>query len=242
MTTIVSGGSGNLAKVLKESHPEYLYLSRKEMDVTDRETVMSVFDREHPTMCIHLAANTDVAGCETNHDLAYSTNSIGCRNIADACIKYDTYVIYTSTDYVFDGEKGLYKEEDPPSPINYYGLTKLLGEFEIRHVPRHLIIRGTMKQDTGWRHPRVPDDIFQSLLHYSQYSWILFQLIKLNQTGIIHVGYDRYNLYEYAKSRRQDVEAIKRSDIKSVRLPGDCSLDITKLKSILNLELMPKPQ
>ena len=241
MTTIVTGGSGNLAEVLKKTHPEFRYLSKKEMDVTDRNQVLSIFENEKPSMCLHLAACTDVAACETNHELAYTVNTIGCRNIADACIKHDTYVIYSSTDYVFDGDKGLYIEEDPPNPINYYGLTKLLGEFEIRRVPRHLIIRGTMKQDVGWKHPRVPNDIHQSILLYSQYSWILSELIKKGLTGLIHVGDKRYNLYDYAKLRRPDVEPIKRSDIKSVALPPDCSLNTTKLRSILNLEFMPKP-
>ncbi len=241
MTTVVTGGSGNLARVLKGTRPEYKFLSRNDLDVTDRDAVLRVFDKERPAMCIHLAAITNVAACETDHEMAYSINTIGCRNVADACIEHRTYVVYTSTDYVFDGDKGMYKEDDPPNPINYYGLTKLLGEFEIRRVPKHLIIRGTMKQDTGWKHPKVPNDIYQSLLHYSQYSWILLQLIEKNITGLIHVGNKRYNLYEYAALRRADVEPIKRSDIKTVRLPGDCSLDVSKLSSILDLEMMPKP-
>jgi dTDP-4-dehydrorhamnose reductase len=236
MTTIVTGGTGGLGSVLKRLHPEFECLSHQELDVTNPVSVNDTFDKFEPEVCIHLAAETDVAGCEQDHPNAYRINTLGCRHVADACIEHSTRAIYTSTDYVFDGTTGMYKEEDPPNPINYYGLTKLLGEFEIRRVPNHLILRGTMKQDVGWKHPRVPDDMFQSILLYTQYAKILSKLIDLRTDGVIHVGDKRYSLFQFAKSRRPDVEPMKRADITTVKLPGDCSLDVSKLKSIMNVK------
>jgi dTDP-4-dehydrorhamnose reductase len=236
LTTIVTGGAGNLARVLREMFPDFVYFSRSEMDVTKADNVARSFSKYKPTTCIHLAANTDVAGCEKDHQMAYAVNTLGCRHVADACLQNSTYLVYSSTDYVFDGEQGLYSEEDPPNPINYYGLSKLLGEFEVRRVPKHLIVRGTMKQDESWKHPKVPDDMYQSLLLYSQFAKILASLIQHQVTGLVNVGYERYNLFEFAKRRRPDIEPIKRADITSVRLPRDCSLDVTKLRSIIDLD------
>ena len=61
-------------------------------------------------------------------------------------------------------------------------------------------------------------------------------LIQHQVTGLVNVGYERYNLFEFAKRRRPDIEPIKRADITSVRLPRDCSLDVTKLRSIIDLD------
>ncbi|MHA1247406.1 MAG: SDR family oxidoreductase [Candidatus Thorarchaeota archaeon] len=236
LSTIVTGGKGNLASYLRELKPDYVYLGRDVLDVTDVQSVKKVFEMHEPSVCIHLAANTDVAFCESNHEDAYQTNVVGTANIVDACIEHSTYLVFTSTDYVFDGLKGMYKEEDPPNPINYYGLTKLLAEYEVRRHQDHLIIRGTMKQTEGWKHPRVPNDMFQSLLFYDEYARIMLALVDRHATGIIHIGKERYNVYEVARKRNPRVLPIKRSDITSVALPQDCSLDVSKMKSIIDLE------
>lgn len=236
MNVIVTGGEGNLAKYIRELRPGFIYLGHSDLDVTDTDEVKSIFSEYNPDICIHLAANTDVAYCEREHKVAFQVNTLGTRNIAKACNEHETYLVYTSTDYVFDGEEGLYNESDPPNPVNYYGLTKLLGEYEAKCVSDYLIVRGTMKQTEGWKHPKVPDDMYESILFYDEFARILLRLVDLSESGIIHLGKKRYNLYQVAKSRRSDVSPIKVDDIKSVRLPKDCSLDVSKLKSIVNLE------
>jgi dTDP-4-dehydrorhamnose reductase len=77
--------------------------------------------------------------CELNPELVYEVNVKGVENIT----KYaECKIIYFSTDYVFDGRKGFYSEEDIPSPINYYGTTKLIAEeIVLRHSKDNVVLR-----------------------------------------------------------------------------------------------------
>jgi len=88
------------------------------------ETIMSI----KPEVIIHGAALTDVDRCEREMDLAYKMNVEGTRIVSEASKKAGSFLIYISTDYIFDGSRGRYKEGDDPHPLNYYGLTKLMGE------------------------------------------------------------------------------------------------------------------
>ncbi len=72
----------------------------------------------------------------------FSVNAIGPRNIATISKEIGATSIFISTDYVFDGFKNEpYTEDDNPSPINTYGISKLAGELYTRQNPKHYIIR-----------------------------------------------------------------------------------------------------
>ncbi len=87
---------------------------------------------------IHTAAYTDVDGCETDPEKAMRVNSEGTANLVAST---DAFVVYVSTDYVFDGTKTTpYLESDPPNPLSVYGTSKLAGEHAI-DVTRHAIVR-----------------------------------------------------------------------------------------------------
>jgi len=84
---------------------------------------------ERPSMVIHCAAWTDVDGCERDPGRAFQQNAQGARNVAAACAETGSGMVYISTDFVFDGEKGeAYTEFDPPNPLSAYGASKLAGE------------------------------------------------------------------------------------------------------------------
>jgi len=84
--------------------------------------------RIKPEIIIHSAALTDVDRCERERELAYKINVQGTRMVSEASKKAGSFLIYISTDYIFDGIRGRYKEGDDPHPLSYYGRTKLLGE------------------------------------------------------------------------------------------------------------------
>jgi dTDP-4-dehydrorhamnose reductase len=84
---------------------------------------------------------TDVDKCETNKELAWKINVEGTKNIVEAAHDAGSFLIYISTDYVFGGEKGLYKETDKPDPINYYGVTKLKAEEIVQTQAEYFIAR-----------------------------------------------------------------------------------------------------
>ena len=102
------------------------------LDISEEKSVNEVFDKTKPDAAVHAAALTDVDLCETNKQLALKINTAGTANIANACKQQGSFLVYISTDYVFDGEKGFYQETDPPAPIDYYGVTKLEGEEQVK--------------------------------------------------------------------------------------------------------------
>jgi dTDP-4-dehydrorhamnose reductase len=106
--------------------------STLELDITDSERIYKEVTRINPDIVIHTAAYTDVDGCEKNRDLAFRVNALGTRNIALACQRFDTELLYISTDYVFGGEKNEpYLEFDRPNPQSTYAKSKYWGELYI---------------------------------------------------------------------------------------------------------------
>jgi dTDP-4-dehydrorhamnose reductase len=113
-----------------------------QLDITNKAQVAEVFQEAAPDVVVHAATLTDVDKCEQNRELAWKINVEGTINIAQAAQACKAYLMYISTDYVFDGEKGNYTETDLPSPINYYGYTKLKAEEYVKKiVPLSCIVR-----------------------------------------------------------------------------------------------------
>lgn len=115
----------------------------RQLDITDADAVMRAIREERPQTVIHSAAYADVDGCERDPDKAYLVNALGTWNVATACREYDAAIVYVSTDFVFDGEKGEpYTEYDAGNPLGHYGGSKLAGERHVRELcPRHYIAR-----------------------------------------------------------------------------------------------------
>jgi dTDP-4-dehydrorhamnose reductase len=127
----VTGSTGMLGNDigLAFADVELAALTRNDFDITDLNNTVSRIREIRPDYLIHSAAYTDVDGSELNPETAYRVNGIGTRNVTMACEEIKCPVIYVSSDYVFDGTKELpYNEWDTTSPVNKYGLSKLMGE------------------------------------------------------------------------------------------------------------------
>ncbi len=231
---LVIGGTGNLGKEVKKLI-EAKFLSSDDLDIKKEGQVKKIFSKYKPDICFHLAAETDLNKCEKEKQHAFDINVKGTRYVVDQCIKYDTYLIYPSTDYVFDGEKGNYSEDDYPNPVNYYALTKLLGEYEVKGAKEHLITRGTMKERGKWKHTRAPTDMYESLLHYDEYAKLMIELVNKDAIGLYHLGNGRYSVYEWAREFDTTVKPTTLDEI-SFPLPKDVSLDTTKLEKIIDVK------
>ncbi len=122
---------------------ELIALDLPELDITDTCAVFDKISSERPEMVLHCAAYTDVDGCESGPNKAFRVNAFGAWNVASACQKSGAALLYVSTDFVFDGDKGEpYDEFDRPNPINAYGRSKFAGEEIVRSlVSRHFIVR-----------------------------------------------------------------------------------------------------
>ncbi len=139
---LVVGGSGLLgfkvAELAKREHKTYATynLRRTELqdcrlfklDKTDRSATLTLIDKLKPDVIIDTAALHNVDYCETHHEEAWKVNVEGTKNVAEGCEKVGAKMIFVSTDYVFDGKEGFYREEDAPTPLHYYAETKVEGE------------------------------------------------------------------------------------------------------------------
>ena len=147
MKVLVTGVNGQLGyEIFKElrnkGYNDILGVDRETMDITNREQVIKVISEYKPEVIFHCAAWTAVDKAEDEIDSCYDVNVNGTKYIAEAAKNIDTKVVYCSTDYVFDGTKeGYYNEEDTPNPQSVYGQTKYLGEEEVRRNPNHFITR-----------------------------------------------------------------------------------------------------
>ncbi|MEP6616714.1 MAG: SDR family oxidoreductase [Ginsengibacter sp.] len=112
------------------------------LDITEANQVESLFTSQQPGVVIHAAALGQPDFCEKNEDECRSTNIAGTENITASCKKINAFLVFLSTDFVFDGTKGPYHEEDQENPVNRYGQSKLAGELHIKNSGiHHAILR-----------------------------------------------------------------------------------------------------
>jgi len=103
-----------------------------ELDFTDTNMTGEVVQRYHPDIIVHAGAISKPDDCELNKSLAWRINTGGTMHLLAAAERLNAFFVYISTDFVFDGERGMYTEEDQPAPVNYYGQTKLEAEREVQ--------------------------------------------------------------------------------------------------------------
>jgi dTDP-4-dehydrorhamnose reductase len=140
---LITGGSGfvgqNLAEFFAPRHSVVTtYLNSPtahastalsiQLDVRDPDATLYAFERVAPDVVIHAAGNKNVRFCEDHPEEAYRVNAEGTRNVARACRIVGAKLLYLSTDWVFGGVDGNYKESDTPRPASVYGKSKLEGE------------------------------------------------------------------------------------------------------------------
>lgn len=143
---IVVGAGGQLANCISDianKDDNFIFLTHKDLDIADKDSVYKVIIKERPDVVINCAAYTNTTASEKNIKAAYEANSLGPMYLAHACKTADAKLIHISTDYVFDGKSNSpYKETDECHPINMYGLTKYFGEVGVlKENPSSIIIR-----------------------------------------------------------------------------------------------------
>jgi len=100
----------------------------EDLDITDAARVAEVFEKYRPDAVINTAAFTNVDACETNQEDCHKLNVDAVATLVSLCGKYNAHLVHLSTDFVFDGSKGPYREEDVPNPQSYYAQTKYDAE------------------------------------------------------------------------------------------------------------------
>lgn len=174
-TILVIGARGMLGRdltgVLLSSLPsdEIIGWDIEDMDIQKEEDTVFKIGEIRPDIVIHIAAYTDVDGCETNEEKAFSVNAEGARHVARAALKCQAKMVYLSTDYVFDGKRREpYLESDSPHPLNVYGRSKWKGEQYVQELLKDpLIVR------TQWLYGRYGKNFVTSVLQQAREKRIL---------------------------------------------------------------------
>lgn len=219
---LLTGGSGNLGRELMKLG-EFIAPTHQELDLEDDKLFLPI----KVDLIVHCGAFTIPIEADKFPHKCYNTNVLGTRRLS----KLGFPLLYISTEYVFDGEKGNYCEEDYPNPLNFYSLTKLLGEYEAIALGGK-VVRGMFKP-RPYRHKEVFTDQYTSGDYADVMAKELMLVIKNYDLlpPIIHIGFERKSTFELAKQTIEPVP-ISIDSIKNIRLPKDTSLNTTKWKEL----------
>ncbi len=190
-----------------------------QMDLDDLDGLERIFQQAHPEFVIHLAALADVMTAEREPERATAVNVAATSRIARLCELYDARLLFVSTEYVFDGQRGLYREHEPPNPVTQYGRTKWQAEQEVAKLTtgwsilRTSIVYGwpqpgqrnyapllveSLRQ--GQPRPASPD-VYRTPVYVDHLADAIAKIADRNLTGILHVaGADWVSMYDFALS------------------------------------------
>ena len=213
---LITGGNGQLAQSfssLFNSKFQIQSLGRHQLDITKKNEVELIKDQFQPDIILNCAAYTDVDGSENNFQIANRVNAEAMNNLL---VNFKGIFIHISTDYIFNGKNGPYKEDDSADPINKYGLSKLNGEKIAQSLSNNLfIIRANVIFDINFKSSFL-DWIINSLKQNKSISvvndqignpiWsedlakIIYKLITNEKPGVYHAGTDKLiSRYKFAQ-------------------------------------------
>lgn len=230
MKVLVTGGSGLLGKNIKKVRGGWYYPSHKSFDVTN-ERQMQDYLNDHKfsedDLILHCAAFTGIKECENMKHMARIVNVTGTENVIKSAFKKNIFVIYISTDYVFKGKQGNYKEGDRTEPTTYYGLTKWEPEKFVLEYGKSTIIRTSFIQGDEWPHPAAFEDKYSSFVKVDKLVKALIKIVedKNRPLGLLHVGGKRKSFYEMAQSINPEISKISLKDL-NLDIPPDTSLNV----------------
>jgi len=233
---LMSGGSGLLGRYISAIDPNIIAPKHSEMDVLDVESIVRHIDKHQPKVFLHCAAFTSPPKCDQDPIKAIQNNIIGTANVTQVCSKKGVRLIYVSTDYVFRGYKGMYKEDDELLPQNKYAWSKLGGECAVRLYDNSLIIRTSFCPEV-FAYEKAFIDHFTSRDSVVVIAKMIYSLVtNLKANGIVHVGTERKTVKDLAiKLGKKNIGDLKREEVPFV-VPYDTSLDTSKLKKYIKNE------
>ncbi len=194
---IIATGKG--AGRLNYQHSNLQYTT---LDFTSEDNVKEVLQKHRPNVIIHAGAMSKPDECELDKEQAYLTNVMSTRYLLKQAGLFKSFFIFVSTDFIFDGEKGMYKEDDETGPVNYYGETKLLAEREVKKyafkwtIVRTVLVYGNPKSGRDniltvvakslqkGESPRIFDDQLRTPTYVEDLANAIKTIVENNATGI----------------------------------------------------------
>tara|TARA_B100000780_G_C21075879_1_gene433076 strand:- start:637 stop:1344 length:708 start_codon:yes stop_codon:yes gene_type:complete len=230
---VITGGTGRFGKILKKdkNKNKLLFPDRKILDITNFKKIQKYLSKIKPDILVHLAGLSRPMDIhEKDIKKSIDLNIIGTANITKACEERNIKLIYFSTNYVYPGKKGNYKENDNLLPVNNYAWSKLGGEASVQLYKNSLILRVCMTEKP-FIHNVAFSNVITSFMYHEDVVKILFKLI--NKTGIINIGGPKMSVYNFAKKENKNV--IKKRLLKNnkIGMPINSSININKVNKFL---------
>jgi dTDP-4-dehydrorhamnose reductase len=241
---VFATGKGAARFSISQDQQQYQQHSYYEMDITDAQSVARVFAITQPEVVVHAAAMTQVDDCELNPGQCERTNVQGTAHVLTEAEIYSRHFIYISTDFVFDGEKGNYSEDDDLKPVSYYGFTKMQAEALVQtgdmpwSIVRTCLVYGNVLQGTrsniiSWvrdslqqgKRIRVVSDQYRTPTYVEDLAKGISLIIDRKAEGIFHIsGKDLLTPYDMAVKTAEllqlDQSLIEKVDASSFTQPG----------------------
>ena len=275
MKLLVLGGSGLIGNaLLKNSKNEFDILTtfyKNHISIknvrsfqysfpNDLNNLRELLEKEKPDVLVNTMGYSNIDFCELNKSDTEMLHVEVTEKICKICENIGTKQIFLSSDYVFDGEKGNYSEDDVPNPVNYYGLSKLKAEQLILKNPINTVIRTSVIYDWDYRarffnsviknlqnnqEINATTDVYNSVTFLDNLVESIFKVITLNQNGIFHVVDSAcVNRFEFAemiaKIFRLDRNLLKTASVQDepkniAKRPKNACLNNSKAKKELGL-------
>ena len=278
MKILITGSNGLLGQKivhqLKKENISYLATSKGEnrissvdveflsLDITNKDEIEKVFNDFQPNAVINTAALTNVDLCETERDLCRSLNVDAVEFLLESCKVYNTHLIHLSTDFIFDGQQGNYKEEDQPNPLSFYGQSKLDSELILKNssytnwsIVRTIIVYGIAEKMSRtnivlWAKSalekgdplKIVNDQYRAPTLAEDLASACVTIAKKNKKGVYHISGSEYmsifdlvsNVANYFELRT-DIESVPSSYFgTAANRPPKTGFDLTKSINELN--------
>lgn len=223
----LTGGSGTLGteliKISKAHDVKFIAPASKYCDITNPYQIHNYIKASGDCdTVVHSAAITDVKATENDPSRAWEVNVLGTLNILKSCKDLGKKLVFISTDYVFDGEKGNYTTDDPINPLSKYAKTKAAAELLVRTYENSLVIRTSF---FGYEFPYEAAfvDQWSSKDYVDIIAPKVLEEILSDKKGIVHVGNGRRTIYDIASDRSDNVKKIYRKEV-GIFIPKDISI------------------
>lgn len=272
MKYFITGGSGLLGRriaTVADDEDEIIlsYNSNSikngiKCDITNKQDVDKVISKQKPDVIIHAAAMTNVDLCEDRIDDAYNINANATGYLAEAAENNNSKIIYVSTDFVFDGLEGKYKETDKVNPLGIYAKSKYEGEVQLQKystdwaIARVSVLYGWHERlnFTSWivnelrnkNEINIVTDQINSPTYADNAAEAMFKLAQEDKNGIYHTaGNDYISRFDFTKkvaevfNLDEDLINPTTSDnfVQKAPRPKDSSLNVNKIKKDVNFEM-----
>jgi dTDP-4-dehydrorhamnose reductase len=233
MTILLTGGDNSLSQELGKIYQEILIPDLKELDLTNKESIKQFFSRNNFDCIIHNESLLNVRECEENKFKAEKINVESTKNLVDIIQENTPKIefIHLSTPCIFDGVSGMFTETSIPNPVNYYGITRMDAENEVKKLQEFVIVRTNYVHKGIWPYPKAFTDRFGTYLFSKQVAQGIFDIRQEGVRGIIHIVSDtKISMYELAKITTPEIEPITMKEYSGPPLTVDMSLDTERWK------------